>query len=141
MSVAMSLEMFKSIVTATLLLLAVLQALKMAQVRGYVQLVPWDAKKLVFLHRLGGVAALTLTLIVAGLCLYAVLGQGYSLGAPRLQAHALLGALAALVLLVKVLITNFYRRYLRYNAALGAVAGLLLLGVFVFGALAYFTRI
>ena len=52
----MSLEMLKSIVTTIALALALGQALGMAQVRGYVRLLPLDKKRLRMLHRRGGIA-------------------------------------------------------------------------------------
>jgi hypothetical protein len=51
-----------------------------------------------------------------------------------------MGALAILVLLLKVAITHRFRRYLRYNTALGAAAGLLVLGTFIASALWYFVQ-
>jgi len=133
----MSLEMLKSIVTTIALALALGQALGMAQVRGYVRLLPLDKKRLRMLHRRGGIAALVLTLAVAVTC---VVGFGYELYSPRVKAHVVMGVLAILVLLLKVAITNRFRRYLRYNTALGATAGLLILGTFITSALWYFAQ-
>ena len=134
----MSLEMLKSIVTTIALALALGQALGMAQVRGYVRLLPLDKKRLRMLHRRGGIAALVLTLAVAVTC---VVGFGYELYSPRVKAHVVMGVLAILVLLLKVAITNRFRRYLRYNTALGATAGLLILGTFITSALWYFIQV
>jgi hypothetical protein len=134
----MSLEMLKSIVTTVILALALGQALGMAQVRGYVRLLPLAKKRLRMLHRRGGIAALVLTLAVAVTC---VAGFGYELYSPRVKAHAVMGALAILVLLLKVVITHRFRRYLRYNTALGAAAGLLILGAFTASALWYLVQV
>jgi uncharacterized membrane protein len=133
----MSLEMLKSIVTTIVLALALGQALGMAQVRGYVRLLPLEKKQLRVLHRRGGIAALVLSLAVAVTC---VVGFGYELYSPRVKAHVVMGALAILVLLLKVAITHRFRRYLRYNTALGAAAGLLVLGTFIASALWYFVQ-
>jgi uncharacterized membrane protein len=133
----MPLEMLKSIVTTIVLALALGQALGMAQVRGYVRLLPLEKKQLRVLHRRGGIAALVLSLAVAVTC---VVGFGYELYSPRVKAHVVMGALAILVLLLKVAITHRFRRYLRYNTALGAAAGLLVLGTFIASALWYFVQ-
>jgi len=141
----MSLEMLKSLVTTVILVLGVMQALGMAQVRGYVRVLPGyvrvlpgEKRQLRRLHRWGGIAALVLTLAVAVAC---VLGEGYELYSLRLRLHAVMGVLAVLVMLLKVAITRRFRRYLRYNTALGAAAGLLILGTFVASALWYFVQV
>jgi ribose/xylose/arabinose/galactoside ABC-type transport system permease subunit len=134
----MSLEMLKAIATTVALVLALVQALGMAQVRGYVRLLPFEKKRLRQWHRWGGIATLVLALAVAVTC---VCGLGYGLYSTRLQAHAVMGALAILVLLLKVAITNRSRRYLRFNLALGAAAGLLVLGTFIASALWYFVQV
>jgi len=74
---------------------------------------------------------------VAVMCVFGVGGR-YASYSSRVLAHLHLGALAIVVLLVKVAITNRVRRYLRYNTALGIAAGLLILGTFVTSALWYF---
>ena len=134
----MSLEMFKSIVTTVILALAPMQALGMAQVRGYVRLLPIEKRQLRQWHRWGGITTLILTLAVAVTCVF---GFGYELYSFRVQAHAVMGGLAALVLLLKVGITNRFRRYLRFTLALGTAAGLLILGTFAASALWYFVQI
>jgi hypothetical protein len=131
----MSLEMLKSVVTTVVLALALVQALWMAQVRGYVRLLPVEKGRLRQWHRWGGVITLVLTLAVAAIC---VSREGYELYSLRLQAHAAMGTLAVLILLLKVAVTNRFRRYLRFNLALGTAAGLLILGTFVASALWYF---
>ncbi len=131
----MSLGMLKSLVTTVILALVVMQALGMAQVRGYVHLLPLERKQLRRLHRWGGMAALVLTLAVAVACM---LGRGYELYSLRLRLHAVMGVLAILVMSLKVAITRRFLRYLRYNTALGAAAGLLILGTFIASALWYF---
>lgn len=133
----MSLQMLKSIVTTVILVLALMQALGMAQVRGYVHLLPLSRRQLRRLHRWGGIAALILTLAVAVAC---VLGESCGLYSPRVKAHTAMGVLAILVLLLKVVITHRFRRYLRHNTALGIAAGLLILGTFAASALWYFIR-
>ena len=133
----MSLEMLKSLVSTLILALAVVQALGMAQVRGYVRLLPFEKKRLRQLHRWGGIAVLVLILAVAVICVF---GEGYVCYSPRVKAHVVMGALAILVLLLKVAITHRFRRYLRYNTALGATAGLLILGTFITSALWYFAQ-
>jgi len=51
-----------------------------------------------------------------------------------------MGVVAILVLAVKAVITNRFRRYLRHALALGTAAGLLILGAFVASALWYFVQ-
>lgn len=134
----MSMEMVKSVVTSIILALALVQALGMAQVRGYVRLLPVEKKRLVQWHRLGGAATLLLALAVAAMCVF---GERYAYYSPRVQAHAVMGVVAILVLLLKVAITHRFRRYLRFTLALGAAAGLLILGTFMASALWYLVQV
>jgi cytochrome bd-type quinol oxidase subunit 2 len=136
----MSLEMFKSVLTTVVLALALGQALGMAQVRGYVRLVPLERKRLRQWHRWGGIAVLVLTVMVAVMCVFGIGGR-YASYSPRVLAHLHLGALAIVVLLVKVAIARRFRRYLRFTLVLGAAAGLLILGTFVASALWYFVQV
>ena len=133
----MSLEMVKSVVTSIILALALVQALGMGQVRGYVRLLPVEKRQLRQLHRWGGIAVLVLILAVAVICVFS---EGYLRYSLRVQAHAVMGVVAILVLAVKAVITNRFRRYLRYAPALGAGAGLLILGTFIASALWYFAQ-
>ncbi len=134
----MSMEMVKSVVTSIILALALVQALGVAQVRGYVRLLPVEKKRLVQWHRLGGAATLLLALAVAAMCVF---GERYAYYSLRVQAHAVMGVVAILVLLLKVAITHRFRRYLRFTLALGAAAGLLILGTFAASALWYFVQV
>jgi hypothetical protein len=137
----MSLGTLKSLVTTAILALALIQALGMLQVRGYVGLLPVKKRRLRQLHRWGGIAVLVLTGTVAVICMS---GFGYVLYSPRVKAHVVMGGLAILVLLVKVAISHRFRRYLRYlglTLVLGAAAGLFILGVFVTSALWYFLQV
>ncbi len=134
----MSLEMLKAILTTLILALALVQALGMAQVRGYVRLLPVGKKQLVRLHHLGGAATLLLALAVAAMC---VLGERYAYYSLRVQAHAVMGVLAILILAIKAVITNRFRRHLRHALALGTAAGLLVLGTFIASALWYFVQV
>ena len=67
-----------------------------------------------------------------------VFGERYAYYPPRVLAYTVMGGLALLVLEVKTVIANRFRRYLRYALGLGAAAGLLILGTFIASALWYF---
>jgi hypothetical protein len=135
-----SLEMVKSVVTTVVLALALGQALGMAQVRGYVRLLPVDKRRLRRWHRWGGMAMLVLTCAVAVICVLGIGGR-YASYSARVLAHLHMGALAIVVLLLKVAIAHRFRRYLRFTLVLGAAAGLLILGTFVASALWYFVQV
>jgi len=139
----MTMHWIKSILTTLALALGLAQLLSMAQLRGWIGFLPIPKKALLRLHRWGGIAALAVVLLVLGLCLYVYFDQGWTLSgfSLRLLLHAILGALATLVLLAKVVITNRLRRLLRWNTALGIAAGLLLLGLFLTSALWHFIGI
>lgn len=132
----MSLEMGKSILATVVLVLALAQAISMAQIRGYLRfkLIPLPAKSLRNWHRWGGDATLLLTLLVALICLT---HETYSSYAWRVPLHAALGTLAALTMSAKVIMARRFRRYLRYGPLLGATAGLAVLGTFMASALWY----
>jgi hypothetical protein len=134
----MPLEMLKSLVTTLILALALVQALSMAQVRGYVRLLPFKRRQLRLSHRWGGIVVLVLTLVVALICAF---GVGYAPYSLRAKAHVAMGVLAILTLLLKVAIARRFRRYLRFTLALGATAGLLILGTFATSALWYFVQV
>ena len=131
----MSLAMLKSIATTVLLVLALVQALGMAQVRGYVSLLPVEKRRLRRIHSRGGIAALVLSVAVALACVF---GVGYAPCSLRVWLHVIMGVLAILILFLKMALTRRFRRYLRFNTALGVAVGLLLLGTFVTSALWYF---
>ncbi len=131
------LAQWKAILTTALLALALLQALEQAVWRGKVR-VRLDKKVVITLHRLGGIIALEIAQIVLGLCLYAAFCLGYILGTERLIAHAILGGIATAGLLLKVLISNAFPYLLRWQAVLGTLTFLAVLGVFLTGALPHF---
>jgi hypothetical protein len=133
--VNMSLEMVKSIMTSVVVVLALVQALEMAQIRGYVRLLPFDKRVLRKLHRRGGIATLVLMLVVAVICL---VGEGYALYTLRVCTHVVLGVLSLLILAAKVTITHRFRHYLRFNTGLGVAVGVSILGTFASSALWYF---
>ncbi len=130
----MSLETLKSLITSLIALLVMLQAFGMAQARGYVRCLPVGRQRLYRFHRGGGLAVLIAS---AGVALACVWGEGYVLYTPRVWLHAMMGAAGMAVLLIKVITTHRFRRYLRYNAFLGVLGGGLLLGTFITSALWY----
>lgn len=131
----MNLEMIKSIATTVVLLLAILQALGMAQVQGYVRLLPIEKQKLRRLHRGGGIAALLLMLLIAAIC---VSEYGVRFHPLRVGVHATAGSLAIAILVAKVAITRRARHLLRFNKALGAVAGTLIMVAFIASVVLYY---
>lgn len=133
----MSITMIKSILTTVVLALALVQGLEMAQLKGYLRVLPIEKRRLRDLHRLGGVAALFLLALIAVLC---IVSQGLYFPSLRVALHAVLGAVVILVLVIKALITNRFRQYLRWNNGLGALAGLLVLSIFLLSALWYFIK-
>lgn len=128
----------KSILTTILLAVAVTQAAEQVLLYRWIPVRNLNRKLTLRLHRFGGATAVVLLFVVAGLCWYTVLGLGYSTNTPRLMAHAVLAGLAALVLLTKVALANFFRQYLNFALPLGIAAGLLLLGIFLLTALYHF---
>ncbi|MGQ9665880.1 MAG: DUF6529 family protein [Anaerolineae bacterium] len=133
----MTVQMIKSILTTVVLAIAWAQAAEMAQLKGYLRVLPLDKRILRNLHRMGGVAALFLMLAVTALC---VVTQGVYLRPARVALHVVLGTAGILVLITKAIITNRFRRHLSLNNGLGAAAGLLILGTFVLSALWYFWK-
>ncbi len=134
----MPVVMLKSILTTVVLALAGVQALTMAQVRGYIRVLPVSARRLRSAHRWGGDAALFSTIVVAGLCLTT---QSYAPYPAYVPIHATLGSLAILALVLKVVFARRFRKQLRYALALGSVAGFAVLGTFAASALLYYTSI
>jgi hypothetical protein len=131
----MSLLMLKSLLTTVVLILAVGQAVSGLRLRGRFKRLPLSVRILRLWHRLGGDAALLLTLSIAFICVTHLPWSAYSL---RVPLHAALGTLAAVVMLVKVLVARRFRTYLRRATALGAVIGFSVLGCFAASALWYY---
>lgn len=131
----MNLETVKSIATTIVLLLAFLQALGMAQVQGAFRLLPIEKQTLRRLHRGGGITVLLLMALVAAACVF---GEGPRLHPLRVGVHAAAGSLAMAVLLAKIVITHRARRLLRFNKALGGVAGTLILVAFIASVVWYY---
>ena len=131
----MSILMLKSILTTVVVFLAIGQAVGGMRMRGRLKRLRVPVESLRVWHRLGGDAALLLTLSVAWLCVTHFPFSAYSL---RVPLHAALGTLAASVMLVKVIIARRFRRRLRYATILGGLAGFSVLGSFVASALWYF---
>ena len=134
----MSVLMFKSVLTSLALLLAIGQSISGLRLRGYFKRVPVPLKPLRLWHRAVGDITLALTAVVGVLC---VSKLGWALYTSRERAHAVLGILAGLAMVAKVLMGRRYRRYLKQALRIGAVAGFSLLGTFIFSALWYFLLI
>jgi hypothetical protein len=130
----MSLLMLKSILTTVVLLLAMGQAFSGLRLRGRFKRLPLPAGTLRTWHRLGGDAALLLTMSIAFICVvhFPFSVSAYSL---RVPLHAALGSLAVVVMLVKLIIARRFRTYLRRATVLGGVAGFSILGCFAASAL------
>ncbi|MCX7682565.1 MAG: DUF6529 family protein [Anaerolineae bacterium] len=131
----MNLETMKSIATTVVLLLALLQVLEMAQVQGSLRLLPVEKQRLRWLHRGGGIVALLLMFLIAAACVF---GEGLRFYPLRVGIHAVAGSLAIAVLLTKVVITRRARHLLRFNKALGGIAGVLILVTFAAGVVWYY---
>lgn len=131
----MPLVMVKSFLTTVVLVLAAGQVISGARLRGYLKRLSLPAGSLRTWHRLGGDAALLLTVTIAVVCVTQASFSAYSL---RVPLHAGLGTLAAVVMLAKVIIARRFRRYLRYAVILGTIAALSVLGCFAASALWYF---
>ena len=131
----MPLVMVKSILATVVLALAIGQAISGARLRGYLKRLSLPTSSLRVWHRLGGDAALLLTVTIAVVCVTQASFSAYSL---RVPLHAGLGTLAAVVMFAKVIIARRFRRYLRYAVILGTIAALSVLGCFTASALWYF---
>ena len=122
----MPLELLKTLLAAVAVLLALFQVLVMAQVRGKLSIFPAKPRELIRVHKQLGRATLALVTLIGLLCLYVVFGLGYPTTSPHVQAHALLGTAAGLVLVLKVFVANRRRAYLRHAMAHGITAATLL---------------
>jgi len=131
----MSLETAKSVATTVILVLALLQGLEMAQIKGGGRLLPFEKATLRRFHRRGGVTALVLMTGVAATCIIERRHYTYSL---RVWTHAVAGSLGVLILLTKVVITHRARRFLRINEILGRAVGLLILVTFLASVVGYY---
>jgi hypothetical protein len=132
----MSLEMMKSILATLALALAIAQAIAGLRLRGHLKSLALPVRYLRPWHRWGGDATLLLTVLVALLCVTHFTFSTYAL---RVPLHVILGTLAIVIMLAKVIIARRFRTYLRRTLILGTIAGLSLLGAFTASALWYFS--
>ncbi len=130
----MSVLMLKSILTTVVFALAIVQALVGLRLRGYLKSFPLPLRRLRSWHRWEGDVALGLAVVVAILC---ITSAGFRLYSLRVTSHAVLGTVAVLIMISKVVIARRFRIYLRHTLILGAIAGFSLLGTFVASALWY----
>jgi hypothetical protein len=129
-----SLEILKSILATVVLGLALAQATSGVRLRGHFRSLPVPARLLRPWHRVGGDAVLSLTVAVALICITGFSLTPYGIDFPL---HAWLATIAVAAMLAKLIIARRRRRLVRHNLALGLVAGLAVLGVFVASALQY----
>lgn len=130
----MSLEFWKSLATAAILALALVETGLMLQVYGKARLFPASKKGLRLAHRLLGDLLILLALMTAALCLrFEPLGF-YS---ARASLHIVFASLLLLGLGMKLLIVRNRHRLLRRALGLGLVLLLLALGTFATSALGY----
>jgi len=134
----MDILMFKSILTTLVLLMAVLQALTMSQVKGRMRLVNLRSSQLRRFHKREGDAALLFMLVTATICIsqFSITPQD-----PRVVLHALFSVSGVVTILLKFAVAHFFRPYLRYASYISAVLFLSILGIFLTSALWYFTVI
>jgi len=127
--------MLKSILTTLVLLMAILQALTMSQVKGRLRLVNLPSSQLRRFHKVEGDVALLFILVTAAICIsqLSITHQD-----PRVILHALLGACGVVTILLKLAVARFFRPYLRYASYISAVLFLSVLGIFLTSALWYF---
>jgi hypothetical protein len=131
------LELLKTVLAGIAVLLAAFQVLVMLQVRGKVRVFPAKVRTLIVVHRWGGRAALALVTLIGLLCLYVTFRLGYPTGNVHVISHASLGTAAGFVIMLKVVVANRRRAYLRHALAQGLTAALLLTGAFAASGLVY----
>lgn len=130
----MDILMVKSVLTTFVLLMAILQALIMSQVKGRIRLVNLPSSQLRRFHKLEGDTALLFMLVTATICIsqFSLTPQD-----PRVVLHALFGVSGVATILLKFAIAHFLRPYLRYASYISAVLFLSILGIFLTSALWY----
>jgi len=134
----MDILMLKSILATLVLLMAILQAVTMTQVKGRIRLINLPSSQLRRFHKLEGDTALLLTLVTAAICV------GRLSSAPqdsRVVLHALVGVAGVATILLKFAVARFFRPYLRYASYISTVLFFSILGIFVTSALWYFVTL
>lgn len=131
----MDILMSKSILATLVLLMAILQALTMSQVKGRIRLVNLPSSQLRRFHKFEGDTALLLILVTAAICIsqFSITPQD-----PRVVLHALFGVSGVVTILLKFAVARFFRPYLRYASYISAVLFLSILGIFLSSAVWYF---
>jgi hypothetical protein len=133
-----TLATWKAILTTVLVVVAIVQGVNQAVVRGWIGTAPSKPKKWLGLHRVTGILAIALVLLLSGLGLYAAWALEAPMDSTGRVVHAILGGLAAVVLLVKAATSNRFRSRLYLNLPLGIAAAVLLLAIFAISAFPHF---
>jgi len=131
----MDILMFKSILATLVLLMAILQALTMSQVKGRIRLVNLPSSQLRRFHKREGDAALLFMLVIAAICISQL---SITPQAPRVVLHALFGVSGVVTILLKFAVARFFRPYLRYASYISTALFLSVSGIFLTSALWYF---
>lgn len=126
----------KSITASVLLGLAFLQLLAIAVGRGWIGGAGRQTRRnAVIWHRVEGYIAFAIVLTIAYYCLKLVPG---SVKTARVSVHALLGATVLGLLISKVAIMRFFRRYSGRMPTLGAVLLVAIIAIWISSAGWYF---
>ena len=134
----MDILMLKSILTTLVLLMAILQALTMSQVKGRLRLVNLPSSQLRRFHKVEGDVALLFILVTAAICISQL---SVTPREPRAVLHALFGVSGVVTIVLKFAVARFFRPHLGYASYISAVLFLSVLGIFVTSALWYFIAV
>jgi hypothetical protein len=130
-----SLGTWKAVLATLLLVVALVQAGNQAIGRSLARQGREQAQHWIGLHRWLGSLALLLVLVLVGLGLYGSLALMAPLDSAARMAHAILGGLLAVLLLVKAAISNRFRARLYVNVWLGVTTLLLVIAIWCISAL------
>lgn len=133
-----TLATWKAILTTVLVVVAIVQVVNQAVLRGWLGTAPSKPQKWLALHRVTGILAIALVLVLSGLGLYAAWALDAPMDSTSRVAHVWLGGLAAAVLLVKAATSNGFRSRLYLNLPLGIIAAVVLVVIFAITALPHF---
>lgn len=111
----MDILMFKSILATLVVLMAILQALTMSQVKERLRLVNLPSSQLRRFHQWEGDVALLFILVTATICIsqFSITRQD-----PRVVSYALFGVSGVVTILLKSAVARFFGSYLRNGVVL-----------------------
>lgn len=130
--------MTKSILSLFLVGLAIVNLVTMLEVLGRTNAKPADPKRLRLIHRVSGYCFIGLFLVLSYFCLVIMRGMEHE-PSSRVALHGVLSVAAFLIVVIKIALVRFYKKYYAMAVPLGLMVFVLTVSTTAVSAGYYFT--